>query len=165
MQLKSKKHVKTPVAAVGAFNDPAQMEDVIASGKADVISVARGLLAGLGRNVTIMELMPQLNDGGNQLHGIALNVQIRDLGIQLALATKALEVTENGVIAENSEGGKLYEADTVVFAIGQKPLADKAAALSACAPEFYMIEDVTAARNISNATRTAFYTVRNIGRV
>ncbi|MDR0817972.1 MAG: NAD(P)/FAD-dependent oxidoreductase [Oscillospiraceae bacterium] len=40
-----KKHVKTPVATVGALSDPAQMEEIIASGKADVVEVARGLIA------------------------------------------------------------------------------------------------------------------------
>ena len=32
-----KKHVSKPVATIGALNDPAQMEEIIASGKADVI--------------------------------------------------------------------------------------------------------------------------------
>ncbi len=40
-----KKHVKVPVATIGALNDPAQMEEIIASGKADVIYMARALLA------------------------------------------------------------------------------------------------------------------------
>ncbi len=40
-----KKHVKKPVATVGALNDPAQMEEIIASGKADVVEMARALLA------------------------------------------------------------------------------------------------------------------------
>jgi 2,4-dienoyl-CoA reductase-like NADH-dependent reductase (Old Yellow Enzyme family)/NADPH-dependent 2,4-dienoyl-CoA reductase/sulfur reductase-like enzyme len=40
-----KKHVKTPVAAVGAFSDPYQMEEFIAAGKADIINMGRGTLA------------------------------------------------------------------------------------------------------------------------
>ncbi len=40
-----KKHVKKPVATIGALNDPAQMEEIIASGKADVVEMARALLA------------------------------------------------------------------------------------------------------------------------
>ncbi|MBO4368285.1 MAG: FAD-dependent oxidoreductase, partial [Clostridia bacterium] len=40
-----KKHVKTPVACVGALNDPTQMEEIIASGQADVIEIGRALLA------------------------------------------------------------------------------------------------------------------------
>lgn len=40
-----KKHVSKPVATIGGLNDPAQMEEIIASGKADVIYMARALLA------------------------------------------------------------------------------------------------------------------------
>lgn len=40
-----KKHVSKPVATVGALNDPAHMEQILAEGKADVIYIARGLLA------------------------------------------------------------------------------------------------------------------------
>ncbi len=40
-----KKHVKTPVATLGGLNDPDMMEEIIASGKADVVEMARQLLA------------------------------------------------------------------------------------------------------------------------
>jgi 2,4-dienoyl-CoA reductase-like NADH-dependent reductase (Old Yellow Enzyme family) len=40
-----KKHVKTPVATVGALGDPELMEEIIASGKADVVLAARAMLA------------------------------------------------------------------------------------------------------------------------
>ncbi|MCI8280535.1 MAG: FAD-dependent oxidoreductase [Lachnospiraceae bacterium] len=40
-----KKHVSVPVATIGGLNDPHQMEEIIASGKADVVYMARALLA------------------------------------------------------------------------------------------------------------------------
>ncbi|MCL1827943.1 MAG: NAD(P)/FAD-dependent oxidoreductase [Oscillospiraceae bacterium] len=40
-----KKHVKTPVATVGALTDPAMMEEIIASGKADIVALGRQSLA------------------------------------------------------------------------------------------------------------------------
>lgn len=40
-----KKNVSKPVAAIGGLNDPDQMEEILASGKADVIYMARALLA------------------------------------------------------------------------------------------------------------------------
>ena len=36
-----KKHVKTPVATLGGLNDPDMMEEIIATGKADIIEIAR----------------------------------------------------------------------------------------------------------------------------
>lgn len=49
-----KKHVKKPVATIGGLNDPAQMEEIIATGKADIVYMARALLADpyLPRKVT-----------------------------------------------------------------------------------------------------------------
>ena len=38
-------HVSVPVATVGALNEPAQMEEILASGQADVVCMARALLA------------------------------------------------------------------------------------------------------------------------
>ncbi len=40
-----KKHVGIPVATIGALNSPEQMEEIIASGKADIVYMARALLA------------------------------------------------------------------------------------------------------------------------
>ncbi|MCL2125693.1 MAG: NAD(P)/FAD-dependent oxidoreductase [Oscillospiraceae bacterium] len=40
-----KKHVKTPVATVGALGEPDMLEDIIASGKADVVEMSRSLIA------------------------------------------------------------------------------------------------------------------------
>jgi 2,4-dienoyl-CoA reductase-like NADH-dependent reductase (Old Yellow Enzyme family)/thioredoxin reductase len=40
-----KKHASVPVATIGGLSDPDQMEEIIASGKADVVYLGRGLLA------------------------------------------------------------------------------------------------------------------------
>jgi 2,4-dienoyl-CoA reductase-like NADH-dependent reductase (Old Yellow Enzyme family)/thioredoxin reductase len=49
-----KKHVSVPVATIGGLNDPDLLEEIIASGKADVVYMARALLADpfLPRKVT-----------------------------------------------------------------------------------------------------------------
>ncbi|MDR2486934.1 MAG: NADH:flavin oxidoreductase, partial [Clostridiales Family XIII bacterium] len=40
-----KKHVHVPVATVGAIGEPEMMEEIIASGKADIVALARSLIA------------------------------------------------------------------------------------------------------------------------
>ena len=40
-----KRHVRIPVATVGALNEPAQMEEILESGQADIVCMARALLA------------------------------------------------------------------------------------------------------------------------
>ena len=155
---------KNVMGAEQAYVTPDMTGDKIVVLGGGLVGTELGIyLAGLGKKVTILEMMPTLNDGGNILHAIALDVMIRKLGITLALGTKAMEITESGIIGENAEGQKYFEADTIIYAIGQRPLADEAAALSSCAPEFHMLGDCTMPKNIMNATRTAYNIVRNIG--
>jgi len=40
-----KKHISKPVACVGSLQDPAQIEEILASGQADLVEIARGLVA------------------------------------------------------------------------------------------------------------------------
>jgi len=40
-----KKHVNVPVATIGGLSDPAMMEEILASGKADMIEMSRALMA------------------------------------------------------------------------------------------------------------------------
>lgn len=49
-----KKHVSVPVATIGGLNDPKQMEEILRSGQADIVYMARALLADpfLPRKVT-----------------------------------------------------------------------------------------------------------------
>ena len=60
-------------------------------------------LAQMGREVTILEMMARLNDGGNPLHAYALSQQIDALGIEVALSVKAVEISNDGVLTEPAD--------------------------------------------------------------
>ena len=122
-------------------------------------------LAGLGHEVTIVEMMPELNNGGNILHQIALDQQLRDRKVTVHLSAKALEVTDQGLRVQLSTQEEVFlPADTVIYATGQRPLREEAQALSLCAPEFYQLGDCVTPKNIYAATQTAANIVRNLGR-
>ena len=121
-------------------------------------------LAQMGREVTIVEMLPALNDGGNMLQGLAIRLELKKYGIAVNLSTKALEITDAGVVCEGPEGQKLLPADTVIYAVGQRPLSDEADALRFYAPEFHQIGDCLVPKNIADATRTAYNITRDIGR-
>lgn len=99
------------------------------------------------------------------VHANALRIQIKEKNIQLALSTRAKEIKEDGIVAENAEGEKFFPADTIIYAVGQRPLSDDALALSDCAPEFYLVGDCVAAKNILAATSAAYNAARDIGRL
>jgi 2,4-dienoyl-CoA reductase-like NADH-dependent reductase (Old Yellow Enzyme family) len=118
-----------------------------------------------GREASVLEMLPELPDGGNQLHGLALDVKLRELGIPVSLSTKALNITEGGVEAERGGERVFFEADTVIYAVGQKPRAEEAGALRFCAPEFIQLGDCLAPKNIRAATEAAYFAACNIGRI
>ena len=106
--------------------------------------------------------------------------------MKISVATRALEITDKGVLCEftgeplppknpmpfalpqyeplGTEGTVFFEADTVAYAVGQSPLREDALALRECAPEFYMIGDCVAPKNIHEASSAGFFTARDIGR-
>ena len=77
-------------------------------------------LAGLGRKVTIMEMMDTLSDGGNPIHALALIGELSKYKIQVTTSTKAVEIDEGGVIGEYVGGAYTLPAiPTVVAAVLQ----------------------------------------------
>lgn len=142
-------------------------------------------LSMLGRTCTVLEMMPRLNDGGNNLHGLAISTELEKYGIHVSISTKAEEITEEGVLcsftgeegapgsmfgmpkyqADGTEGTRLYQADTVIYSVGQRPLREECNELRGCAPEFYQIGDCVVPRNIWEATSAGHYTARDIGQL
>ncbi len=120
-------------------------------------------LGGLGRNVTILEMLPNLNPGDNILQGRALGIELERLGTRLSLGTKVLEVSERGVFAETANGRMLFEADTVVCAMGRTPRWEEVGRLRFCAPEFHQVGDCLTAKNVYEATRTAHQIALDVG--
>ena len=141
-------------------------------------------LSMLDRRCTVIEMLPDLNTGENNLHALAIAGQMKKYGIHASTGTKALEIREEGVLCEylgtkpgekfifdmpkvypDAESGtRLYEADTVIYAVGQSPLAEEAEALRTSAPEFYAIGDCIVPKDIWTATTNAHYIARDIGR-
>jgi len=122
-------------------------------------------LAICGKQVTLMHRHGEVKVGANGLHGQAISEQIRIRKINAAFNTAPVEITDNGVIGKNAEGEKLYEADTVIYAVGQRPLQDEAEEFRFCAPEFYTIGDCVTPATIYQATSQAYYAARDIGRI
>ena len=115
----------------------------------------------LGHSVTILEMASEPNFAGNKIHGEAVTDKINSTDIQLLTCTKALEITNDGVISTLGT----HEADTVIYAVGQKALYEEVDALRFCAPEFYSVGDCNLPANIAKATKEAYYAALNIGRI
>ncbi len=130
-----------------------------------LVAVELGIhMAQNDRRVTIVEMLPELSLGGFSMHTLALLEKIEKLGIKVYTSTVVSEITATGILAEAPDGPVGLKADTVIYATGQKPLREEAAALSKCVGEFYQIGDCLTPKNILSATQAAWTIARDIGR-
>ena len=154
---------KNVLVAEYAYQHPAEVGQRVVVLGGGLVGVELAIhLAGLGREVTIVEMLPMLNNGGNILHQNALDVEIKERNIALRLGTRVVKLDEGGVTGEKDGKEVFFPADTVVCAMGQKPLREEAEALRFCAPEFYVLGDCTTPKNIMQATAMADAISKNL---
>ncbi|MDR3310250.1 MAG: FAD-dependent oxidoreductase [Oscillospiraceae bacterium] len=119
-------------------------------------------LDGLGKEVTIVEMQPSLVTDGAGIDFLSHEDALNTSDIKIYRGTSVLEITERGLKCRNDSGEFFAEADTVVIAVGQKPLREQSFALYDCAPEVYQIGDCVTPRRILTATQTAYTIARDI---
>ena len=133
---------------------------------AGLVGIELGLhLLRFGKKVTIVEMLDQMSDGGNNLHMVGVRAEIRKRGLDVHLLTKAKEIRDGVVICETIDGDVSFAADNVICAVGQRPLSDEAMAFGNCAAEVFYLGDCVQPKNITEANAAAFEIARNIGRV
>lgn len=132
---------------------------------AGLVGIELGLhLINMGKKVKIIEMTDHINDGGNFLHILGLKTEIKKVGLDIQFNTKAIEITTDGIVCENTNGDKVFTADTIIYAVGQNPLREESLSLNFCAGEFYQIGDCVTPRNITSANSEAYMVARNLGR-
>jgi 2,4-dienoyl-CoA reductase-like NADH-dependent reductase (Old Yellow Enzyme family)/thioredoxin reductase len=144
-------------------------------------------LAQNGRKVTVVEMFPTTIASAPQagavsealsghtdvmplghpfFQGMAIREEMKKLpDMEIQVSTKALEVTDKGLVVEDKNGTRLVAADTVIYAIGQSPMRKEGIALHDCAPEFYQIGDCLTSKNVYEATSVAYQIATDIGRI
>jgi len=153
------------LSAEKAYSEPEKVGAKAVILGAGLVGMELGIyLAMLGRKIAIVEMLDKVNDGGNFQHFKAIKVEMKRYQIDLHLSTKAVEINERGVKCISSDKEKFFEADTIIYAVGQEPLIEEASSLRFCAAEFYQIGDCVVPKDIMSATSTAHTIARNIGR-
>ena len=95
-----KKHVKIPVATLGGLSDPEQMEEIVASGKADIVYMARALLAD--------PFLPQKVTEGKPEEIVTCLRCFTCMAERAATSTR--RCTVNPLIGREIEGNEVYPA-------------------------------------------------------
>jgi NADPH-dependent 2,4-dienoyl-CoA reductase/sulfur reductase-like enzyme len=115
-----------------------------------------------GKNVTVIEMAPDLSNLKNSAGAAAMELQalIQDLDIPLRLSCKLEEVTDKTAVCRNMKTSEKikFPADTVLLAAGMTAKQDVAGALRRSAPEteVFIVGDAFEVGTIASAIRSAF---------
>jgi NADPH-dependent 2,4-dienoyl-CoA reductase/sulfur reductase-like enzyme len=114
-------------------------------------------LATLGKTVTVLEMGLQIAPDANPRHRPILLRELETRGIDILPETRALIIHHLGVTAARRGVETTVEADTVIIAAGQKPLATAADALRGICAETALVGDCVAAKNIREAVFRGYH--------
>jgi pyruvate/2-oxoglutarate dehydrogenase complex dihydrolipoamide dehydrogenase (E3) component len=114
-------------------------------------------LAMQGKDVTVVEMLGDYARDANEFIKLALAVEFRKHNIKIMTNTKGKAVKEEGLLCTDPEGKEVfYKADTVVCAVGQKPLTPVVDQLRGTTPEFYFIGDCVKPQKIIEAVTAGY---------
>ena len=138
----------------------------------DNASLARGKCVILGAGTTGMELAVYLGSLGREVRLLekapsgspgTYGRELAKYGIKPEYGTAALEITAEGVRVQTGAGEERIPCDTVILALGRRPLWEDADAIRNCAGEFHQVGDCLRVGNLMAATGDAWTAARNIG--
>lgn len=119
-------------------------------------------LAQQGKDITVIEMMDDVAADANPIHKNALMIELSEL-VKLQKSTKCAEITDDGVIGLAYDGDKkLFEADTVIVAVGMKSRSRMVEELRDLAPEFAVAGDCVKPKKVMQAIRSGYDAAMNI---
>lgn len=116
-----------------------------------------------GRDVTIVEMKDDWAKDAYFMHRNAMNMYFRESKVRILTGTRAIEVTDNGLLCENEKGEEIFlEADSILLAAGME--ADRALAdgFYNTAPRVFQVGDAVKAGKVVDATSTGFWRAMDI---
>lgn len=114
------------------------------------------LLAQQGKQVTIVEMKPELCRDAPYLHHEAVLLELEHLGVTAHTNMRCTQILTDGIAAEQDGQEHKFAADTVVIAAGLKPKMEEAESFRDCAPEFWKIGDCKQARTVRLAMHEGY---------
>ena len=158
--------IKFALGAEEVFMTPEKAEGTVAILGAGLVGIELAIwLAQLGHAVKIIEMAEKPGVDYNKMEYLAYRIMLEDLGIRLYLGKKAVSISQTGIDTDCNGVSEHFDADTVIYAVGQRPLSAETDALASCASEFFAIGDCVRPESILEATSSAYGIACGIGRV
>ena len=111
----------------------------------------------LGKDVSVIEAKADAQQS-------RYTFKMAEVGLQTSVSTTAKEIKADGIVCDTPDGEKFIAADTVVLALGIRPLWEEVDALSSFAGEFYQAGDCRSPRTIIEATGEGWTMANLVGR-
>ncbi len=120
-------------------------------------------LAGQGRKVTLIDMLPEIAADVVFMARFSLLAALQEKGIQMEAGLRLKEISDEGIVVEDDSGRlKSIASDTVVIATGLKPNSKLYDELAGEVQEIYQIGDCREPRNFLEAVHEAYYIVKEI---
>lgn len=140
-----------------SFFEPERVRDQLVIIGGGQVGCETGVHYGMnGKQVTILEMQPKLAPDAMRTYQEELEGQVHDHCTAI-LHAKVTKIESDGVTYEDSSGqAHKIPADTVILAVGMRPLAVQAETFRSCAENFRKLGDCVKVGNVKTVTRAAF---------
>ena len=155
---------RTAVSAYGHEDELGEKVVIIGGGQVGLETAIH--LQRKGRDVTLVEMLPQLAGDASKTHRDELMVEVRDHAdkLHVLLNAKCTGVEPGKVSYELDGQAQSVECDSVLLAVGLRARRDEADAFMNNADDFFEIGDCVKARTVEWCTKEAFYAALNVSR-
>lgn len=113
-------------------------------------------LAQMGKKVALVEMLQEIVLDMNFANRTQLLQMLEQSRVDVLRGTRLVEIGERGITTTNKDGQLKISADTVVLAVGLKPVTELAQTLKNQVSEVYCVGDCVEARRILNAIWEGF---------
>ncbi len=155
------KSIVAPLEALHCPN-PELGQKVVIIGGGLVACDSAVFLDSLGKDVTIVEMMPEYAADSYFMHYEAMNIYFRGTNIKINVNTRATEVKDNGLLCAGPEGEVFYEADSILLAAGMRENKDLTASFYNAAPLVLSAGDNVKVARVGDATSGGYYAALKI---
>lgn len=148
---------KAVILAIDAHSEEVTIGQKVVVIGGGLVGCETGLhIAQQGRDVTIIEMLDEVAGEANILHRRALMLELEKY-VKIQSGFRCTEITGKGVIAIDKEGhDMLFNADTIIVAVGLTSRTAIVDALREIAPEFMAVGDCVKPQKVLEAVRTGY---------
>lgn len=131
-------------------------DKIVIIGGGDIGCETADMLASENRDITIVEMLPDVLSKMKDLPREELLARLKEKGIRILTETRVLSIEEGRIWIEDNKRERIaLDADSVILAIGSEPENSLKGLLEGKVTEVYLIGDANTPGNVGSALRSA----------